>query len=1505
MLFIRFHKRSVLQQIVGMIFQTAKNQKNMGAIFTGKKTFFLTPILIILQLFFMSFGALAVGAFPYPQEIRQPDGSVLTIRQHGDEWYNWTTTTDGFRIVRNKKGIFEYATQLKSGEIAASGIKASNPDKRATTEINFLSGTPRNIGVSRENYLKKRSSKYSGALKSSIMSTYFPTTGSPNLLLILVNFADTSPSYLQSSFDDFMNLPGYNGTGSFKDYYEEVSGGNLSITTTVTDWVTVPGSHDYYGPEAKWSEFALHAIKAASEQGIDFSQFDNDGDGVVEGIAIIHQGPGQEVTGNENDIWSHSYSFSSAGIGTTERTLNGVVVDQYTVQPELRSPDGQMNTIGVMCHEFGHNLGLPDFYDINEDTDGQHDGTGRWDIMAGGTYNGFPYGASPAHHNPFSKADLDWVDVTVIESPQSVSLEPVISSRQVLRVNSPVENEYLLIENRRKTGFDSHLYSEGMLVYHADGNLIADRRYSNTINIDHHQGFYPIAANHIINDASCPFPGTANVTELTDTSDPAMTTWSGEGFNRSITGITQVSETIHFDFMSFQDGSPLTFSAVGTDDKSISLSWTPGIQDNSELPVLLAWNTSDTFGVPVNGTAYNPGDAIEGGGTVLYYGNSVQEFIHDNLNASSEYHYAIWSDKGTTYSQSLRSSATTKSAPVSTFPWQDDFEAGLQNWRQEFISGTNSWDFTTLYVSEMAVPAYSGSAYTSFFQKTSIPKTTRLISPVLNLESGEKYTLKFRHLQPLWAPDQDELRVLIRPLSTGVWEELVHYTDDIGEWTARALELPYSEPCEIAFEGISNYGYGIGLDMVEVMNSTACQAKPDIAPANIATSNITKISADLSWTRGNGDALMILARKDANIVDLPANGTTYTANAEFGAGDNIGNNTYVLYNGPGNQISLSGLEHTTDYYLQFYEYNESNLCYQLNPATYILSTEDVFYDITFEVHDEATNPLSDAGVIFEGDTILTDATGKITRQVKHHEKFTHVDVSADGFYGKSARFIPSSSQTITLELSPFTPLAPTSLTATVDYKTVNLQWEPVINENFENYQSFSTSITGWTFEDRDLAPTYGIYTLTWPNEQNPMAYMILDVYDENLLQMEYNITAWSGSKVLAAFAAQGTQSDDWLISPPFKVKEGDFFSLVARTLANASGTQTWGNEVIEIKIRLAGESAWTSLSGTDFSVPVSWTRFEYSLADFIGQTVEIAVQNKGTDTFILLLDDIIVGPEQGALDTDPTPVFPVSPKISKTPRADREISNKEQTTARTQKSNTDPIPMFYSGNIEYAVYRDHVEIGHRTGFANINFSEVLDGLSDYEYKVKALYPYTGMESEFSNVVWAETGYTITFEVKDDTGVAIQGASVNFNNTTKTTDENGKVVFTKVPIRTGMEYVISALEFNDYQDTVNTTSNSTINVTMAVASSSIQQESSEKITVFPNPVKSKATIQHLPNTVFNISLFDLTGTQVEQKQIRGGEPAEWDFSNYKAGIYMMILQSETGAVQRLKIIKQRE
>ncbi|GAO28438.1 hypothetical protein [Geofilum rubicundum] len=103
---------------------------------------------LILLLGF-SQGLYGVGAYPFPQKIEQTDGSVLTIRLHGDEWFNWTSTVDGYRIQRNDSGIYEYASVLKSGHAQTSGIRASDPDVRSEAEREFLNFLEKGSGVSR------------------------------------------------------------------------------------------------------------------------------------------------------------------------------------------------------------------------------------------------------------------------------------------------------------------------------------------------------------------------------------------------------------------------------------------------------------------------------------------------------------------------------------------------------------------------------------------------------------------------------------------------------------------------------------------------------------------------------------------------------------------------------------------------------------------------------------------------------------------------------------------------------------------------------------------------------------------------------------------------------------------------------------------------------------------------------------------------------------------------------------------------------------------------------------------------------------------------------------------------------------------------------------------------------------------------------------------------------------------------------------------------------------
>lgn len=1469
----------------------------MGLLNRGRH---LSNILLLgLFLFISSVKVVyAVGAFPYPQQVKQPDGSSLTIKVHGDEWYNWITTTDGFRILKNENGFFEYASQLKSGAIVPSGIKASNPDLRAPQENNFLASIPPNIGISRKAFNEKRKQKYQSYLKSSTMSTYFPASGDNNLLLILANFADRDTTFSTADFDNFMNEAGYNGTGSFKDYYQEVSRGALTINTTVTKWVEVPGNHDYYGPEGKWGEFALQAVQQAAASGIDFSQFDNDGDGEVEGIAIIHQGAGQEVTSDETDIWSHSYSFSSWGVSESERTFNGVVVDQYTIQPEWRSSSGDINTIGVICHEFGHNLGLLDFYDTNEETDGQYDGTGAWDIMASGTYNGTPSGSTPAHHNPFSKAELGWVDITVINEPSEISLNPVYTSGEVLKINSPVENEYLLLENRQKTGFDAYLPGAGMLVYHVDGNLIEQRRQTNNINVDSHQAFYPIAANGTINNASCPFPGTASVTALTDDTSPAMETWDGQGFNRSITAIVMSSEIISFDFMSIQDGSPIEFDAIAKDDQNIDLTWTPASEN---YPVLVAWSSDGTFGDPVDGQIFSPGDAISGGGTVLYYGNAQTTFTHSGLDALTKYNYSIWSDKGDFYSPSLKDSARTKPAAVSSFPWNEGFESGLINWYQEFQSGETEWSTGSVYVDNTAVSPYSGSLYASFFQQGYTIPTTRLVSPILELEASETYKLKFRHIQAEWEGDQDELKVLVRTQSSGIWEEIAHYNTHTPEWAERVIEIPYSEPLEIAFEGKSNYGYGIGIDEVMVFNTRPCQIKPDLSVSGISASNITKTSMELSWTRGDGDAVLVIARKDTAIYEIPDDGVTYIADANFGSGDVLGKNTYTVYNGTGSDFTLTGLEHTSEYHLAFYEYFSTDHCYQPTPSTTAIETEPNIYDITVSVTDMDNLALENAMVVYNDtiDTVFTDALGQATFQVIHDELFHHIEVQKEQYTAKSQRFKPDASKTLSVALRAFEPLAPSNLTYTKDYKTINLQWDPAINDNFDHYHSFHTSIDGWQFIDNDGSDTYGMENITFQNEGTPMAFMVFDAFAEEVAQMGHEIAPWSGDKVLAAFAAQNPPNDDWIVSPEFTVKDGDFFSFMAKTLYEGSGADAWGKEVINFKVKPSDQSTWTTLY-QNIEVPTTWSRFEYDLATYAGQRLQVAIQSVGNNTFILLMDDLRVGPELGPLSSDPPLPSPAA-SPARVNRQKVEVSKTSKSTSKSQQLAED-APSMYVGNIEYAIYRDGSEISRTFGFGNNFYSDILSDCLSHDYVVKAIYQDVNMESLPTSTIQAQPCYSVLFVIRDEFGNPLKDAEISFNNETHITDANGEARFIGVSSGSGQAYSIISSDYDQYEDIVDVTSDTSVQISLTVSNTSVTDAWAGELRFTPNPVISNGTITGLPQGIYQIELFDITGKKIEEKTAFGGQDIQWPFNTHKPGIYLMLIKNENDQSHRLKIIK---
>lgn len=1446
---------------------------------------FLKISLIFLSVIFLHLDVSAVGAYPFLQKVTQPDGTSLNIRMNGDEWFNWVSTSDGYRIVRNDAGVFEYVSILKSGEIRPSGVRASDPERRTTDEMEYIERIAPGPGVSHQVINEARSLFVSPLLKNT--NNLFPSSGQRKLLVILANFSDTQPSFSQADFERYMNEENYNGTGSFRDYYLENSGGKLDVTSVVTQWVTLPNPRAYYGPREKWGEFAYHAVQAAAAAGVDFSQFDNTGNGVVEGVAIIHHGPGQEVTSDETDIWSHAWALSAAGYSQSQRRFNGVLVDRYTAQPETRTRNGVMNTIGVIAHEFGHNLGAPDYYDTNGDEDGRHDGTGRWDIMASGNYNGSPSGSAPAHHNPFTKNELGWVEQIEISTPALQTLKPVIASAKVLKVKSPVEHEYYLLENRRRVGFDRALPGQGMIVYHVDANRIASRRAANNINSQAHQGLMVKPASGIVNSASAPFPGTMLVTQFTDETTPAMRTWTGESFNRSITGITLVDEDVVFDFMAVQNGSPIVFTAQTTGASEIELAWTPSLQN---YPVLIAWSPDGVFGNPVAGQLYGTEDQISGGGKVLYYGDELLGFVHGQLESATRYYYRIWSDVGGDWSGALSANAKTDLSEVTSFPWSDGFEDGLSNWVQTYLLSVVDWEAKEFGTANKPEQAYSGSAFAGFFAESFSGAVTRLESPLLMLSQESSYVLDFRHIQPAWNGDQDELSVLVKRESATEWEVLALYTDDETEWMARRIAIPYSEPVRLAFQGRSRYGYGIGIDDVKVYEANHCFAQtPQVTSFEVVEKGFDFMR--IRWSLADELPVLVAVRQGKKVTELPTPGQSYSANSIFPQGQQLGNDAFVVFSGSGDELLLTGLSHSTEYHVAVFPYSET-YCYAFEPQMFVASTNFRIHDITFVVTSDGL-PVSGASISVDGEIFTTDADGRIVWQRLHDENYLSFSAVSTGYRRFWGRLIPDGNKSVLINLELLQPKHVTGMSHSANYSEVSLSWNPVIDEDFDGYKAFSLSLPGWTMLDKDKGRTWAINNHTFPEQGYTGAFILFDPLHESMLQADFDITAYSGRHLLAGFASRNAPNDDWLISPQFEVMDGDGFSFMARSLSS-----TYGLETFQVLVSEQGSTPdnFVLLSASAEIVPVQWTQYSYSLASFVGKKVKVAIRHTSDDVFVLLLDRINVG----AIAAVPsgvsiTPDFTLPQNSNLLRKA--EVVQMDKKSTQKFISGSDAAP---KGGIGYELE----QIGGNTiafnGFADNVHGFIPDDCDTYSFRTRVVYNNFGVTSDWSPVYSLIPCYEVSFLVISGDNKPVSGALVEFNQDAQYTDGEGVAVFNSVRGANGLIYNVLLQGNEIFSGTVDVNGSKQVLVSLlTVQKDSVSQHNIE---VYPMPFIDRLNIAGVDTDeeVF-VTVFDVGGRMVFQKRQAAVPEISINTSGFAPGIYVIEVRTEK-LVKRLKGMK---
>jgi M6 family metalloprotease-like protein len=512
--------------------------------------------VLLFVFFFASYRILfAVPAYPFPIVYTQPNGDTLTVKIKGDERIHWYESLDEYTLLVNSEGFLSYAQLDEDGNLQPSSCVATDIENRDFSIFSFLKTIKKRLfysTIQKQMMLKIWQIEDEVANKNKNKNDGL--FGHYKTLCAFVQFPEKPMIKTMSQFDGLLNQLGFtgNGTGSVRDYFKESSYNNFDLEITLCGIYTAPQSEAYYAdytaPLARWL-----AMRLAWEPAIDFREFDSNGDGEVDGFHFIFAGRGEEAGGGPGTIWSHKSQFDPPV------KQNGKSISIYSCSPELLYND--ISTIGVICHEMTHAFGAPDFYDTGYNG---YEGTGNWDIMASGSWNGYPGGNCPPHHNMYTKLQFGWVDPINLDDPETVVNMPNSAENPVAyKIKTTTFNEFFLLENRQKLKFDSSVPGAGLLIYR-----VVDMGNSQGLNDGHPQNVYPVcAASNIdipnsdpssygdplfygsINGAGTPFPGTSNQTSFTDETTPSMKSWLKNNTNKPITNIVNNNLLISFEFM--------------------------------------------------------------------------------------------------------------------------------------------------------------------------------------------------------------------------------------------------------------------------------------------------------------------------------------------------------------------------------------------------------------------------------------------------------------------------------------------------------------------------------------------------------------------------------------------------------------------------------------------------------------------------------------------------------------------------------------------------------------------------------------------------------------------------------------------------------------------------------------------------------------------------------------------------------------------------------------------
>ena len=453
------------------------------------KTFKQLSLIVCLML--CSLTTWAAKAESIPVQVRQADGSVITVILRGDEHINWYTTLDGVLLVQGADNNYYIGKVEKSGNLIATKQLAHEAQTRSQAERNLIAKQDKEKFFA---YVNKIAEESENAYDNSPLTRgpiidsgyggvpYFPHTGSPKALVILAEFQDTTftiqdtkkvfTNYLMNEghFSDTRYGQNQNYKG-VRGYFKDCSYGQFTPFFDVVGPIKLPRKHAIYGAGNDRMDLLLADACATVDDLVDFAKYDANNDGIVDLVYIIYAGHSANYRNNKvSNIWPKS------GTVTISDTFDGKSIRRYGVSNELNGSDKtsknnkKINGIGLFCHEFSHTLGLPDIYAYRTPAEDQDDqGMEYWDIMDGGT--GVRGGRVPASYLAWEREVMGWMNIDELKKDSSIeNLKSIDNGGKAYKIVNPNNsNEYIVLQSMQKgawnQGWGDGTYGKGLLAY--------------------------------------------------------------------------------------------------------------------------------------------------------------------------------------------------------------------------------------------------------------------------------------------------------------------------------------------------------------------------------------------------------------------------------------------------------------------------------------------------------------------------------------------------------------------------------------------------------------------------------------------------------------------------------------------------------------------------------------------------------------------------------------------------------------------------------------------------------------------------------------------------------------------------------------------------------------------------------------------------------------------------------------------------------------------------------